>query len=203
MAGCTGYGNVTIYSANIGQNQQAEIDYVRELTLPEEIRFNQMLEAHHTQIIRSGIAKKIEELEFVKHLAIRERYGSSAYNPYYIVDTQADLRVTKDTSELPEVIQVVLWGSRRNTRSGAIHAIGHCILVGDDKELHPKEPFTEEDIALVNELVEELEEAKNNGDLPHLDADFQGLSVVCPSYVTYAMERGLEGWLKDKNLLLG
>ncbi len=54
------YGNVWIMQAT--PPPEGELEKIRKQILPEEILFNQMLEANHTTLIRSGLARKAEEL---------------------------------------------------------------------------------------------------------------------------------------------
>lgn len=205
MAGCGRYGNVVIYSANMGQDQSAEIEHVRELTLPEEMRYYGILEAHHTELVRSGVAKKIAQLQVSRHAQIIERYGRPYGSRPTPIDAQAELCVVKRTVEHtePDPVEVILWSSRRTSRMGTHETIGHREVVGGNKDLLPQEPFTEEDIALVEGMIEELDEARTSGKLPHLDADLRDLRVVCPSYITYAIEHDRTSWLDGLNLSLG
>jgi len=118
-------------------------------------------------IIRSGIAKKIEELHTLS------------------VDEQTTFQAVRyDFGRLPEgtePIQVCAW-----IRNGLIETIGSRPNKGSDEAgMLPEEPFSKEDIALVAGMIDELDLAKTTGELPHLDHSLGRLLVACPSYIAY------------------
>lgn len=159
------YGNVWIMQAT--PEPEGELESIREQILPEEIRFNQILEVNHAMIIRSGIAKKIEKLHTLS------------------VDEQTTFQAVRyDFGRLPEgtePIQVCAW-----IRNGLIETIGSRPNKGSDgSEILPEEPFSEEDAALVAGMIDELDLAKATGELPHLYHSLGRLLVACPSYVSW------------------
>ncbi|GEM_PF-4328417 len=164
-AGGAKYGNVWIMQAT--PEPEGELESIREQILPEEVHFNQILEKNHALLIRSGLAKKIEELHTQS------------------VDEETTFQAVRyDFGRLPEGIEPIQVGMMG--RLGLIETIGRRPNQRSDwAAMLPEEPFSEEDIALVAEMIDELDLAKTTGELPHLDHSLGRLLVACPSYIAY------------------
>lgn len=165
-----------------GERERALAD-IRE----EEVWFNQMLEFNHTGIIRSGLGKKIEQIE------------SNHSHDFRPVDENTLFKVTKWLSsfgsfnEAPEGFKPFYVIKDNNRRGGTVHHIGSGRTInGEVEEVLPEIHFTEEDVILAAGLTSRLETARTEGRLPHLDDDLGGLTVTCPSYLTYLQAWGLE-----------
>jgi len=166
-AGGAKYGNVWIMQAT--PVTQGELESIREQILPEEIRFNQILEENNTKLIRSGIAKKITDL---KMFSVDERTTFQA--------------VRFDTGRFPEGIEPIQVEVSVIDRLGFIATIGsRPNKESGGAEMLPEEGFSEEEIVLVAGMIDELDLARSTGELPHLADSLWRLVVACPSYIAY------------------
>jgi hypothetical protein len=169
MAGAGGakYGNVWIMRAY--PYPEGELATIREQILPEEVRFNQMLEENNTRLIRGGVAKKITDLKM------------------FPVDEQTTFQAVRfDFGRLPKGTEPIQVEVSVIGRLGFIATIGsRSNKEGDEAEMLPEKAFSEEEIALVAGMIDELDLAKATGELPHLADSLHRLVVACPSYTEY------------------
>lgn len=161
------YGNVWIMQAT--PEPEGELESIREQILPEEIRFNQILEENNTRLIRSGIAKKITDLNT------------------FSVDERTTFRAARfDSGRFPEGTEPIQVEVSVIDRLGFIATIGcRSNKGGGEAETLLEEEFSEEEIALVAGMIDELDLAKSTGELPHLAGSLRRLVVACPSYIAY------------------